>query len=313
MYNEKISVIIPVYNAEEYLGDCLDSILSSTHRNLEILLINDGSKDKSEDVAKHYSQEDDRIRYIRQENTGASSARNHGIDLATGDYITFVDDDDTIDTTMYEKLLKLIHKHNAEIAFCSRQTVSSYYKDDWCSRGGQVFKNGAVNVDMLANRYDYNMLWNKLIRSDIVGSTRLNPKISFGEDIDVVVDWFSRCKAIAYTPEKLYNYFLRDNNTSFKLKKSDDYYYNLCKVWEKVVKYDTSKEVLTVTHLTELRRSYQDAYEYGSKSLKKKTHCEFRELYKELNYEFKTLDRKLSFLFCHFPALYVFFLKVKNR
>ena len=93
---EVVSIVIPIYNVEAYLKQCLETIVNQTYPNLEIILVNDGSPDKSEEICKEFFKRDSRIRYVRQVNGGLSAARNTGIDLATGDYITFVDPDDWV-------------------------------------------------------------------------------------------------------------------------------------------------------------------------------------------------------------------------
>ena len=102
---EKISVIVPVYKTEEYLKRCVDSILASTYENLEVILVDDGSPDNSGKICDEYAKKDTRVRVIHKENGGLSSARNAGLDIATGDYITFVDSDDYISNDIYEKLI----------------------------------------------------------------------------------------------------------------------------------------------------------------------------------------------------------------
>ena len=99
----KVSVVIPVYNVEDYLRDCLDSIVNQTLKDIEIICINDGSTDNSLEILEHYKSKDERIKVISQENGGISAARNKGIDLASGDYISFIDSDDYIDNNFYEK------------------------------------------------------------------------------------------------------------------------------------------------------------------------------------------------------------------
>ena len=106
----KVSIIIPVYNSEEYIKRCLESVINQTYKNLEILIINDGSKDKSDEIIKSYK--DDRIKYITQENRGLSGARNTGIDNSTGDYIMFLDSDDSIDLDAVSLLVERIKRIN---------------------------------------------------------------------------------------------------------------------------------------------------------------------------------------------------------
>ena len=99
---DKISIIVPVYNAEKYLDQCIQSILNQTHTNIELILVNDGSKDLSEEICLSYEKLDDRVKFINQSNSGVSVARNSGIDYASGTYIGFVDSDDWIHPQMYE-------------------------------------------------------------------------------------------------------------------------------------------------------------------------------------------------------------------
>lgn len=123
--NELISVIVPVYNVETYLEQCVNSIRAQTYSNLEIILVNDGSKDNSGRICDRLAQEDGRIHVIHKENGGVSSARNAGLDYAHGEYIAFVDGDDYIDETMYEKLLGKMEE-DTDIVFCYLQ---SFYPD----------------------------------------------------------------------------------------------------------------------------------------------------------------------------------------
>ena len=110
--NPKVSVIVPIFNAEKYMKKCIDSILSQTLKNIEIILVNDGSSDNSANIAKEYSRLDKRVRVIHQNNSGPSVARNMGISIARGKYVGFVDSDDYIEKTMYEELFKSADKNN---------------------------------------------------------------------------------------------------------------------------------------------------------------------------------------------------------
>ena len=116
----KVSVIVPVYNVEKYLSKCLDSLISQSHENLEILVINDGSTDHSEEIIRGYTQKyPDRIKAFQKENGGLSDARNFGVDRATGDYIGFVDSDDYVSPAMFEEMAVLAEKHAAEMVICN--------------------------------------------------------------------------------------------------------------------------------------------------------------------------------------------------
>jgi glycosyl transferase, family 2/glycosyl transferase family 8 len=113
---EVISIVIPIYNVEKYLSQCLETVVTQTYPHLEIILVNDGSPDQSEAICKEFFKKDTRIRYIRQENGGLSAARNAGIDLATGDYITFIDPDDWVTEDYIETLYNQLIKYEADIS-----------------------------------------------------------------------------------------------------------------------------------------------------------------------------------------------------
>ena len=108
--NELISIIVPIYNVENYLRQCLDSIMNQTYRNFECLLINDGSSDNSEDICREYVSKDSRFRYFEKENGGVSSARNLGIECSGGAYITFIDADDWVDSDYFRSSLQCTYR-----------------------------------------------------------------------------------------------------------------------------------------------------------------------------------------------------------
>lgn len=116
--NVLISIIVPCYNAEKYLDGCLNSLVNQTYKNLEIIVVNDGSTDKSEEIIGKYANIDRRIRYIKQKNSGSDKAKNAGIDAATGDYICFVDSDDFVEKQMYEIMVNSMIKTNTEMCIC---------------------------------------------------------------------------------------------------------------------------------------------------------------------------------------------------
>ncbi len=115
---EKLSVIVPIYNVEEYLDECIKSIVNQTYKNLEIILVDDGSPDHCPELCDIWAEKDSRIKVIHKENGGVSSARNAGLDAAAGDFIAFVDSDDYLDSDMYEIMLTQMREHNADMAQC---------------------------------------------------------------------------------------------------------------------------------------------------------------------------------------------------
>ena len=147
--NEKISVVIPAYNIQGYLGKTLDSVLNQTYKNLEIIVVNDGSGDSTGSVADAYAEKDSRIRVIHKENGGVTSARLRGVAEASGEWIGFVDGDDFVEPDMYERLLKNAIDYNAEISHCGYQMVFPSRVDYYYNTGrvvAQDRKNGLQDL-----------------------------------------------------------------------------------------------------------------------------------------------------------------------
>ena len=115
----KISIIIPMYNAEKYIARCLESVINQSFNDIEIIIVNDGSTDKSLEICRKYAEVDERIVILNKENNGVSVARNQGMNVATGEYVMFVDSDDWIDESMCQDLYKRISECNADICFCN--------------------------------------------------------------------------------------------------------------------------------------------------------------------------------------------------
>lgn len=210
-----ISVIIPVYNSACFLPACLDSVLAQTHRELEIILVNDGSTDGSGDICDRYAAMDQRIRVIHQENGGVSRARNRGLELATGELISFIDSDDAMEPDMYELLVQLMQEHGADISHCG------YKRFD---KQGQLVRevNGTHRLMlqsgeeaiacMLRGEHFTNGLWNKLFRREILLGLRFREDLKNNEDVLFNVHAFSRAKTAVFQDEGKYHYY--DHPTS---------------------------------------------------------------------------------------------------
>ncbi len=175
---DKISIIVPIYKVEKYLRRCIDSIRAQTYTNLEILLIDDGSPDRCPQICDEYASKDSRVRVIHQVNGGLSAARNTGINAATGKYIGFVDSDDYIDCSMYEKLLCSIIESNADVSVCGYKMISEVGRDieednDITSVDEVVQGNIILRERLLdTNSALWVVAWNKLYRKEIFDSIR---------------------------------------------------------------------------------------------------------------------------------------------
>ena len=213
-----ISIIVPIYNVEKYLRQCLDSIIAQTYQNFECLLINDGSPDNSADICREYVSKDSRFRYFEKENGGASSARNLGIECSKGQYITFIDSDDWVDSDHLEVLYRALIDEKADIAI---STYKQFNMDDNCyyvhsyQRGydRKVFTNAEL-VDSLPLLYRYDSTYNfvscKLVSREILKYIRFNLSTSYGEDMEFWYKLYLTSRKIVYENKDTYIY--RTNN-----------------------------------------------------------------------------------------------------
>ncbi len=208
----KISVIVPVYNIGKYIGRCLESIINQTYDNLEILVIDDGSKDNSGEICDHYAQKDGRIKVIHKENGGVSSARNLGLKMATGDYISFVDGDDYIDNRMYEILLNNLVSTKSDISICDFMTTG--VDDDKTIFINNIYE--LSNEDAIKHLYidkdlTFVSLCSKVYKIEIFHNV-IMPCISCAEDNYILYKLLYKSNKIVYTPSKLYKYYQRGNS-----------------------------------------------------------------------------------------------------
>ena len=194
--NELISVIIPVHNAEPYLEQCINSIIDQTYRNLEIILVDDGSEDESPAICARFAEQDSRIRVIRRENGGPGPARNTGLDAAAGSFIAFVDSDDWIEPDMYERLLAACLAEDVDFAWCGTiyEKASGPQKDPWTgadreisqedreARAGRVLSRKELLEEMLRRGVNNLSLWDKLFRAECFREVRL-PDRPVNQDI----------------------------------------------------------------------------------------------------------------------------------
>ena len=209
--NKKISVIVPVYNVEEYIHKCLDSILRQTYFQLEIILVDDGSTDKSGKICDEYAQCDERIKVIHKSNGGVSDARNAGLDIATGELIGFIDPDDYIHEQMYEILQKIMEEEQADIVYCKRaivrnSMVQKYSDSDtrqcWISLNAleKMYEPGFAGMATVP--------WNKLYKKEIFDNIRF-PKGMIFEDNYIIHQLYDNAQKVVFIDKTLYYYIER--------------------------------------------------------------------------------------------------------
>ena len=213
--NKKISVIVPVYKVEKYLARCVDSIINQTYKNLEIILVDDGSPDGCGKICDEYAERDSRIKVIHKENGGLSSARNAGLDIATGDYIGFVDSDDFIDLDMYSLLYEMIKNGDVEITGVNGQSfVEEEHLKPWVVGREKLIKemSGEDAVKGLLLRTFISSVCSKLFSAKLFENKRFaTGKLS--EDALLLFEIFvyEKCR-YRYVDDHYYFYFMRDDS-----------------------------------------------------------------------------------------------------
>lgn len=223
----KISVIVPVYNVEKELERCVKSICSQTYKNLEIILVDDGSTDNSGKICDELAKEDERIKVIHQKNTGIASARLTGYQKSSGGLIGFVDSDDYINDNMYEMMINEMNNTNADIVFCDYNSITNNKnRNTYFAANNKVFnKNEALKF--LANDEIKSFMWNKLYKKNILYPSDFYVG-KLMEDYLCMTDIFQRCIVVAYLRNAFYNYVRRDNSIMGQ-KKNMFEYWNACK------------------------------------------------------------------------------------
>ncbi len=222
--NDLISVIIPIYNVEEYLNQCIESVIKQTYRHLEIILVDDGSPDKCPEICDMWAKKDNRIKVIHKQNGGLSDARNAGIDLSTGKYIAFVDSDDWIMPEMYEKMLHTLENENADICACN---ILACYPDEnvVCGNNDYFVGNSEQTLDLLYSDTKYPVsAWNKLYKRKCWDNLRF-PVGKICEDAFTTYLLIHNANYIIQIPEALYCYRIRSNSimtSDFSIKRMDE-------------------------------------------------------------------------------------------
>jgi len=234
-----ISVIVPIYNVEKYLNRCIDSIINQTYRNLEIILVDDGSPDNCPKICDEYAKKDSRIIVIHKKNTGVSETRNFGLKYANGDYITFVDSDDWIDSDMYSYMMNYALTSNCDIIKCGyRKCFSNGDKIDIET----PFYDNSIIEDINEILYLYT---DKKIHAEIVtmlikkefikNKIYFDKKIKLGEDLIFAIELFCGSNRILFLNKSFYNYFTNLNSVTqkkeYKMRNIED----LLDLYDKII------------------------------------------------------------------------------
>lgn len=226
----KISVIVPVYNKESYLKKCIGSIVNQTYPNLEILIINDGSTDSSENICNEFAKKDERIRLISTENRGAARARNYGIECSSGKYLSFIDADDFINNKYYETMLKAINEHEAEIVECGIATVKEnedYFFPVVTNKKREINREEAL-IELYGKSDEEHVktviMCNKLFKKELFTDISYIPGRVI-DDETIIYKLIDKSKTIVELFDEMYAYVQSSNSVmrkDFSMKRLDD-------------------------------------------------------------------------------------------
>lgn len=327
-----ISIIVPAYNIEKYIGRCLDSILGQTYTNLEIIVVDDGSTDNTGRIVDEYATKDDRIKVIHQENAGLSGARNSALLLAQGDYIGYVDGDDYITPDMYRKMLIACEENNAEIAVCGYNRIedeSNIVIESTVDENGEdiyvLSQEKAIEIYLSdCEKYHiYNSVWSKLFRRDII--SRFNfPTGKNSEDIIYTTRAFCNISKCVFVNSPLYYYVADREGSLMNVRLADRRFNHELPFWEE------QAEVLTAHNFENLSNMsryyyYRRLLSYYEDFRNRKMNEDAGKLYRKMKDARQSIiyimempfgnsgDRMRMKLFLFCPGLYFLFSKLYSK
>lgn len=287
----KVSIIVPIYNVEKYLKQCIESIIKQKHDNLEIILVDDGSIDNSGKIADEYAIKDNRIKVIHKENAGVSSARNTGIDVATGEYVCFSDADDYLMEDYVEYLLNLITKNNADISL-TKEMFTTFHQEQISRDYIEEYSAERTTIEILI----YNIpigVYCKMFKREFLNKNKIRfiPEIFIGEGFNFNTMAFQRANKVAIGHRK--TYFYRRNNptsatTKFSIKKWENGLYaienikkdfiiktsNIDKAW-KYANWHTHCDVFNFMVIASAEKENKDMYKKCKKIMRRDAHYSF--------------------------------------
>lgn len=324
----KISVIVPVYNVEKYISKSVSSILNQSYKDIEVILVDDGSTDRSGEICDEFAKKDERIVVIHKKNGGASDARNYGLDFATGECIGFVDADDYIDEDMYEKMMLVLKQYDADIVTCGNivhdkdSSVCMYCDNDksLCFDKLDAYKN------LFQKKYIDISCCTKLFRKSSIGKERYKVGIHT-EDLHFLYRIINQSKKIAYVGRPFYHIICRENSSSRVSYNSHildplktlseikafiyDNYSTLCKEVDNfyVIWYiDTYRALCRNVYL----KKYKIERRLIRKKIRKSIFSYLTNIYIDKIYKFLCIGLSLN-LFKFFDKILIAWNKIKNR
>lgn len=294
MENIAVSIIIPVYNVEKYLRECINSIINQTLKDIEIICIDDGSSDNSFDILEEYAKIDNRIKIIKQANQGVSTARNNGIRLSNADYICFIDADDYISNDYLEQMYNKIVETNADIII--NDNIIKFSNDNKNKIGNEISQkreNGIYDINSKFIQSMYPSVWGKLYKKKMIFELGINfPCNLIHEDLCF------NYKLLPYlrkaVQSNIGNYYYRQRQNSLTSKKKKTHSFDSIKVFENIYLYYKENNLLDEYELPYRLIAYRSSLVYEYIEFRKKV----LEMIKSLNLDIKKMksDKKLKLL-----------------
>lgn len=318
MKEDLISIVVPVYNCEEFLDRCIDSIVNQSYKNIEIILVNDGSKDNSLKICNNWANKDERIKVINQRNKGAAAARNTGINESTGKFVGFVDSDDFIENNMYECLYKNIKLYSCDISICGR-IIEEGSRIIYKSKNN--IKKKYTNIDALVEMNSLKTFdmspCDKLYNRELFNLV-LFPEGTNSEDFYFMYKMLFNCSIVYYDSSPLYHYCRRENSHS-NYKINDTY----IKASKEQVDF-FSENCKKIVYVAKCYYAYANTIQYNKyvvhnmecpkdvlKDLKRNVFQNMISVLKNLN--FPLLNKAEIFLFVLCTPIYKKIIKLKHK
>ncbi len=246
MSNHLVSIVVTVYNAEKYIDNCVKNLLAQKYGNLEFILVDDGSKDRSAEICDLYAAKDSRFKVVHQENQGPSAARNAGTEVASGEYLIYVDVDDDFLDTLVEDNVRLAVEKDADVVFYNfwyhnlddGKRVENSYAGEFCGDAESFFASSVVK----AIEYEIiNAPWNKVFKTSFLRSNGLEftEEFSIYEDLIFSTEMIQFAKRIVVNPKRYYVYYLRSSGSQLT-KYADNYFEAVSRFYDNAMKYCSS-------------------------------------------------------------------------
>ncbi len=270
-----VSIIVPIYKVEKYLRACIDSLINQTYRDIEIILVDDGSPDDCGRICDEYAIHDSRVKVVHQPNAGVSAARNAGLDIAGGEFIGFCDPDDFVAEDMYMCLVDAMKRHDADLAACGY----NYYSEDYILDSSRLYP--LMEDETMSRRDIYSKLSDmpptirhgvvtKLFRAAIIGDLRFDIRLKSAEDCDFLLSYAKRVNSAVFVHRPLYMNLVRDGSAThggLNIKSLTDSFAVHNSMYEDTVNYDPKLKDKAIAFLMDVcTLKYNEAKARGVKS-----------------------------------------------